>query len=259
MLIDFTDNNNTIDDVIIDDIETDEFSSFILKTKTINYKFRAIGDCCSHSVFIEYKDYKFNNLIGKIIKNIKTIDIPEDYDLEINHEDDTYISPHLYEMHFQNTEETFKFMLINYSNGYYDGWMNITEIDNNSSLIILIGLPACGKTTYYKEILDNSYKFYDDFITDIYDGNLLKDIKNNVKICISDPRLCNYNTFQQIMKEIEKYITKDKIILILFRNNKLSSLINAKKRDKKNVNNMIEMYSSLYNIENYLHYNHKLI
>jgi hypothetical protein len=253
MFIDFTNNNNTIDDVIIDDINNNEFSTFIIKTKSINYKFRAIGECCSHSVFIEYKDYRFNNLIGKIIKNIKTINIPGD------HKEDFYISPHLYEMHFQNTEETFKFMLINYSNGYYDGWMNITEIDNNSSLIILIGLPACGKTTYYKEILDNSYKFYDDFITDIYDGNLLKDIKNNIKLCISDPRLCNYNTFEQIMKEIEKYITKDKIKLILFRNNKLLSLFNAKKRDKKNVNNMIKIYYSLYNIENYLHYNHKLI
>jgi hypothetical protein len=256
MFIDFNDNNNTIDDVIIDDIDdidNNEFSTFIIKTKSIDYKFRAIGDCCSHSVFIEYKDYKFNNLIGKIIKNIKNIHIPEDY------KKDFYISPHLYEMYFKNTEETFKFMLINYSNGYYDGWMSITEIYNNSSLIIIIGLPACGKTTYYKEILDNSYKFYDDFITDIYDGNLLKDIKNNIKLCISDPRLCNYNTFQQIMKEIEKYITKDKIKLILFPNDKLSSLFNVNKRDKKNVNNMINIYSSLYNIENYLHYNHKLI
>jgi hypothetical protein len=61
------------------------------------------------------------------------------------------------------------------------------------------------------------------------------------------------------MKEIEKYITKDKIKLILFPNNKLSSLFNVNKRDKKNVNNMINIYSSLYNIENYLDYNHKLI
>ena len=149
--------------------------------------------------------------------------------------------------------------LINYSNGYYDGWIDITENDNTISLIILIGLPACGKTTYYNEVIDNNYKFYDDFISDIYDGNLLKDIKNNVKICISDPRLCNFNTFEQIMKEVEKYITKDKIKLILFRNNKLSSLINASKRNKKNVNNMIEMYSSIYKIENYLNYNHLLL
>ena len=259
MFVDFSLNNNCIDEIIIEDKDNNEFSSFIIKTKTINYKFRAIGDCCSYSVFKEYKDNNFTNLIGKIIKNIKIIDIPEDYDLEINYDDDTYISPHLYEMHFQNTEETFKFMLINYSNGYYDGWIDITETDNNISLIILIGLPASGKTTYYNEIVDKNYKFYDDFITNIYDGNLCNDIKNNVKICISDPRLCNFDTFKQIMKEIEKYITKDKIKIILFPNNKLSSLINASKRNKKNVNNMIEIYSSLYKIENYLDYNHILI
>lgn len=259
MFVDFTLNNNSIDEVIIDD----EFSSFIIKTKSIDYKFRAIGDCCSYSIFKEYKDNNFNNLIGKIIKNIKTIEFPKDYDLEINKENvdifNSFISPHLYEMYFQNTEETFKFILINYSNGYYDGWIDITENDNNISLIILIGLPASGKTTYYNEIIDNTYKFYDDFITDIYDGNLLKDIKNNLKLCISDPRLCNFDTFKQIMKEIEKYITKDKIKIILFPNNKLSCLINASKRNKKNVNNMIEIYSSLYKIENYLDYNHILI
>lgn len=44
-------------------------------------------------------------------------------------------------------------------------------------LLIIIGLPGSGKTTYFNEQLKNQYKFYDDFISDIINGELIDDIK----------------------------------------------------------------------------------
>ena len=31
-------------------------------------------------------------------------------------------------MTFKNSDETFKFLLVNYSNGYYDGWISSSVV-----------------------------------------------------------------------------------------------------------------------------------
>jgi len=126
-------------------------------------------------------------------------------------------------------------------------------------LIIIIGLPASGKTTYYNNNLKDNFKFYDDFISNIFDGNLINDLrKNKDDICITDPRLCNYQTFIRIMKLINEIIDKKDIQLILFENDKNKCLINAMKREKRNVNKSIEFNSLLYNLENYFDYNYEI-
>lgn len=126
-------------------------------------------------------------------------------------------------------------------------------------LIIIIGLPACGKTTYYNNNLKDNFKFYDDFISNIFDGNLINDLrKKKDDICITDPRLCNYQTFIRIMKLINEIIDKKDIQLILFENDKNKCLINAMKREKRNVNKSIEFNSLLYNLENYFDYNYEI-
>lgn len=92
----------------------------LLKTSLYTYRYVANGDCCSWSVF-KVVDKPFSSIVGKIIKSIKEI-----HDFEYKDEEDSRecITPHMYEMSFKDSDENFKFMLVNYSNGYYDGWMS---------------------------------------------------------------------------------------------------------------------------------------
>lgn len=126
-------------------------------------------------------------------------------------------------------------------------------------LLIIIGLPGSGKTTYFNENLKDKYEFYDDFISNIIDGKLICEIKKKEKdICIADPRLCNYSIFTKVMKLIEEIIDKSNISLILFENNKDKCFINSKKRKNKNVEKTIEFLSNIYNHENYKYYNYEI-
>ena len=96
-------------------------SEIIFFTKYNIFKLLARGDCCSTSHFKIFDD-NFDVIIGNIIKTIKEIKLPENY--IINRDDGNFIlSPHLYEIYFKNSENTFKFLLYNYSNGYYNGYI----------------------------------------------------------------------------------------------------------------------------------------
>jgi len=94
----------------------------LFKTSLYTYKYMAIGDCCSVSVFKTFEDKPFSSVVGKIIKGIKEI-TSDDFDYETDDDGDC-ITPHLYQMTFKNSDETFKFLMVNYSNGYYDGYIN---------------------------------------------------------------------------------------------------------------------------------------
>ena len=86
-------------------------------------------------------------------------------------------------------------------------------------LIICIGLPSSGKTTYCKNNFSD-INIYDDFINNFYNGLLINDLELGNKICINYPRLCNYNTFKKYMEVFEQIIEKNDILLYLFENNK---------------------------------------
>ena len=94
----------------------------LFKTSLYTYKYMAIGDCCSVSVFKTFEDKPFSSVVGKISKGIKEI-TSDDFDYETDDDGDC-ITPHLYQMTFKNSDETFKFLMVNYSNGYYDGYIN---------------------------------------------------------------------------------------------------------------------------------------
>jgi len=130
-----------------------------------------------------------------------------------------------------------------------------------ANLIIIIGLPGSGKTTLANELKEEGYEIYDDFITHFYDGKAIQDIKNNKKVCLNDPRLCSYEIFQRQMNTILKFITKDKIKLILFENNPEKSLINAtgRKDERQGIKETIEHYSKIYDIYKYMDYNHVIL
>lgn len=124
-------------------------------------------------------------------------------------------------------------------------------------ILIIIGLAGSGKTTYFNQYLSKDYKVFDDFISNFFDGEVMGKI--NEEICLIDPRLCDYEMFKKIMIEIEKFIDKSKIKLLLFENNPEKCLINALTRKKKNVAKMIEIYSKKYDLKNYMDYDYEII
>lgn len=130
-----------------------------------------------------------------------------------------------------------------------------------TQLIIIIGLPGSGKTTLANELKEEGYEMYDDFITHFYDGKAIQDINNKKKVCLNDPRLCSYEIFQRQIDTILKFITMDKIKLILFENNPEKCLINAtgRKDERKGIKETIDYYSKNYDINKYMHYNHIIL
>jgi hypothetical protein len=123
-------------------------------------------------------------------------------------------------------------------------------------IIIIIGLPASGKTTYFKnnKKLFKDYIFHDDFISNFFNGELINDINSGNNVCICDPRLCNIQIFNKYINIIKD----NKIKLLLFENNKEKCLINAKSRNKK-VYKTIELLSEIYDINNYKNYDYDII
>lgn len=128
MIIDFEKYQYSIKEVLFDDNEP--IIKLVLN-KNLILKLIPVGDCCSVSILKKYEDYDFQKLVDKTIISINHIEFPTDYKFT---QEETIgfndcVSHHLYEIRFKDNDETFKFMLINYSNGYYDGWLEL-EIEN---------------------------------------------------------------------------------------------------------------------------------
>lgn len=135
MFVDFSKYPFAITAVTFDEDEkmkyNEEYQRLWIETEGNNkFQIDAIGDCCSCSVIIQWEDYRFEKIIGKIIKSIDEISVPDYFDVEIDDEDmDDYVAiPHLYEFTFTD-DSTFKFLLVNYSNGYYDGWLEMKVLN----------------------------------------------------------------------------------------------------------------------------------
>lgn len=127
MYIDFTKHQSPIKELIFDNNDNDDYVSYreiiVVLSNDTKIKFIAVGDCCSSSLIEKYENYDFQNLIGKIITSVKEIELPNDYEYKEESSNCYCITPHLYEIQFKKTKETFKFILVNFSNGYYDGWL----------------------------------------------------------------------------------------------------------------------------------------
>jgi len=129
----------------------------------------------------------------------------------------------------------------------------------DEQLIIIIGLPGSGKTTYAKGLL--SYKMFDDFMKDFYNGEVLKLLKNKEKVCLNDPRLCDINHFNRYEKIFLNHIPKENIHLILFENNPAQCLKNITDRNdgRKGISEWITPLSAMYNLDNYKEYKHTVM
>lgn len=128
----------------------------------------------------------------------------------------------------------------------------------DNMLVIIIGLPASGKTTYYENhYKSKNFKIHDDFISSFYDGFLIEDLSNGLDVCITEPRLCNYERFVKFMEIFKKVINKKEITVIIFKNDKNNCLINSKKRNEKAkttkiVEGTIEFYSNSYDTDKFI-------
>ena len=85
--------------------------------------------------------------------------------------------------------------------------------------------------------------------------------KTNKKICIADSRLCIFSGFLKYMETVEKYISRDQIQLILFTNDPDKCLLNSKHKvgDINKLDILIKAYSKVYDITNYINWNHKIV
>ncbi|ANB51041.1 hypothetical protein [Powai lake megavirus] len=145
----------------------------------------------------------------------------------------------------------------------------------DKQLIIVIGLPGSGKTSWCKN--QQEYIIFDDFISTFYDGEIISALVNNKKVCINDPRLCIFDIFARHINIMEEYINRNNIYLVLFENNPQQCIINAHNRIENKYNNMntfnpkqknlekqrlelnITEYAKKYSINNYLKWNHIII
>ena len=114
---------------------------------------------------------------------------------------------------------------------------------------VIIGLPCSGKTHLCKKYAECGYKIYDDFISTLYNGELLSDSQKYDKICISDPRLCVFEIFSKIISRFGE----KRIHITLFENDPKSCLKNLILRggNEKEVSHSIEFLSSKYLLTNY--------
>lgn len=133
----------------------------------------------------------------------------------------------------------------------------------NHTLIILIGLPAAGKTTYAQQKYPD-HLLFDDFIQNFCNNKLLNNIKQN--ICINDPRMCIPSVFKQYMDIFLEYIDKQHILLVLFDKNVEQSMNNAKLRGDvstsktiERIQNSIVSISEYYDVTNYSDYDNIVV
>lgn len=116
----------------------------------------------------------------------------------------------------------------------------------SSNILMIVGLPASGKTTLAKKInKDNNskYRIIDDpkdFMSDIYPYL-------NENLIITDPKLCIENNRNSATNMIRKY-TNSKIDWLFFENNPAQCILNAKNRPDKKVESLINLLSKDYKI-----------
>jgi hypothetical protein len=151
---------------------------------------------------------------------------------------------HQYSFVFDD-KTTFPFLLLNLSNGFYDGWLethytNHCNIEKNK-LVIIVGLPGSGKTIFSKKYYKN-YICYDDELFNLY--KIKKDLYDYKKVIVVSATFCNVCNY---LNFIEKLNLKndENIITVCFNSDLKQSIKNIKTRGGDNILSFIKSAKSL--------------
>lgn len=128
------------------------------------------------------------------------------------------------------------------------------NINTDTRLVIVIGLPGAGKTTLCQQIADRTRcQIHDDFITHMYNGRLIDDLQTHSLVWINDPRLCQPQILNDYMPRLEAHIPRSQILLILFPNDADRAVQHLLQRDIKPrlTPATVCNYSKLYDLNNY--------
>lgn len=104
---------------------------------------------------------------------------------------------------------------------------------SDDQLIMVIGLPGCGKTNLCRMLCKSeNYTMYDDFIDRFVGSNILVELRNGRKICVNDPRLCIKKVFDYYFNIFLNTLDNDhqRIKLMVFDNNPTQCKINIQYR-----------------------------
>ena len=245
------------------------------KSETLTITLEAQADCCSCSYLFLPRGFNKNDYLGKVFDKLIATDGDKieynNYDytdfhlIDENGNDDTneYIQNKEYKIYFDDLTY-FYILLKNYSNGYYGGWLSLSFEDtalnvllqqnraiiSTTKLIIVVGLPASGKTTYCQQKYPE-YVLYDDYLNTVYNNTLMQQLQNaDSKVIINDPRLCNTKIFKQQVNNILQYIPITNIRFILFGNTPDQCILNSQLRNNKDkdifLSEQIHTYSQNY-------------
>jgi hypothetical protein len=195
--------------------------------------------CDSHSYFDYLPDYDaayMRQMIGKRIYNLMICQ-----DSRYSEKDDDETKTFVY--FFQTTDgQQFPFKMIHRSNGYYSGGIECkwrcppSSIENvtyppNAELIIIVGLPGSGKSTYARH-----------HFSDIYDDEELKDLYNSYftilahealladkKICFVNAQFCATYSYKKFLAIFPPAI-QERVKTIVFKNSPQQCLENHQQR-----------------------------
>jgi len=132
----------------------------------------------------------------------------------------------------------------------------------DKQVIIVIGLPGSGKTFFCQDICSaHGHKLFDDFLNNFYDGELLEALQLGNKVCINDPRLCQYPIFEKYMTIFSNYVGHDNIHVYLFENDpdQCTKNIIRSNDTRKGLVHTITSYSKHYTINNYSKWDHNIV
>ncbi len=123
-------------------------------------------------------------------------------------------------------------------------------------IIFIVGLPGSGKTTFAESIpREDGWVVHDDFLDEWWKGSVKRQIQAGCRVCLSDPRLCSFTTFQRIADEVLSLLHEnDEILVILFENDVEQCLRNLKRRERvsekrRRLENSVRNMTTHYDID----------
>jgi len=219
----------------------------------------AEADCCSVSWIELLPDTNIMDCIGKTyiccIEVDGNVELPDSMQQE-------YDSNHLFEFQFTDGT-TFPFYMRNSSNGYYDGEIIVSFVNtdgtdgtnntvlqeyNEGQIIIIVGLPGSGKSTYVNEQIKriNDYLFDDTelFLDSTY-SELKQLLEQGQTIIIVSAKLCEPLKYTQFVNSLNILNPEQAIETYCFTHDVPNSTQNIRSREQKKTNQFITSLTTL--------------